>query len=48
MDEDNLDGLNYLSGKTLISSIKKAMEGTIAAHVEGDVPNILINMEGTK
>ena len=45
MDEDNLDGLNYLSGKTLDFVNKKAMEGTIAAHVEGDVPNILINME---
>ena len=45
MDEDNLDGLNYLSGKTLDFVNKKAMDGTIAAHVEGDVPNILINME---
>ena len=44
-DEDNLDGLNYLSGKTLDYVNKKAMEGTIKAHVSGDVPNILINME---
>ena len=44
-DEDNLDGLNYLSGKTLDYVNKKAMEGTIQAHVSGDVPNILINVE---
>lgn len=44
-DEDNLDGLNYLSGKTLDYVNKKAMEGTIKAHASGDVPNILINIE---
>jgi len=44
-DEDNLDGLNYLTGKTLDYVNKKAMEATIQAHVEGDVPNILINVE---
>ena len=44
-DEDNLDGLNYLANKTLDYVNKKAMEGTIEAHVNGDVPNILISME---
>ncbi len=44
-DEDNLDGLNYLVGKSLDYVNKKAMEATIAAHVDGDVPNILISME---
>ena len=44
-DEDNLDGLNYLTGKTLDYVNKKAMEGTIKAHVSGDVPNILIEIE---
>lgn len=44
-DEDNLDGLNYLTDKTLDYINKKAMEGTIKAHTEGDVPNILINIE---
>ncbi len=44
-DEDNLDGLNYLAGKSLDYVNKKAMEGTIKAHVSGDVPNIVINME---
>ncbi len=43
-DDDNLDGLNYLAGKTLDFVNKKAMEGTIKAHVSGDVPNILIKM----
>lgn len=43
-DDDNLDGLNYLSGKTLDYVNKKAMEGTIKAHVSGDVPNIQITM----
>ena len=44
-DEDNLDGLNYLAGKTLDYVNKKAMEGTIKAHVSGDVPNIEIDIE---
>ena len=43
-DDDNLDGLNYLSGKTLDYVNKKAMEGTIQAHVTGEVPNIKITM----
>lgn len=44
-DDDNLDGLNYLAGKSLDYVNKKAMEGTIKAHVSGDVPNILITIE---
>ena len=44
-DEDNLDGLNYLTDKTLDFINKKAMEGTIQAHIDGDVPNIVINIE---
>ena len=43
-DEDNLDGLNYLSGKTIGYVNKKAMEGTIEAHVGGKVPNIIITI----
>ena len=45
LDEDNLDGLNYLAGKTLDYVNKKAMEGTIKAHVSGGVPNIMINVD---
>ena len=43
-EEDNLDGLNYLAGKGLDFVNKKAMEGTIDAHVSGDVPNIVIEL----
>ena len=44
-DDDNLDGLNYLAGKDLDYINKKAMEGTIEAHVSGGVPNIQISIE---
>ena len=44
-DEDDLDGLNYLEGKTMNYINHKAMEGTIEAHTEGKVPNILIDVE---
>lgn len=44
-DDDNLDGLNYLAGKGLDYVNKKAMEGTIKAHVTGNVPNIQIKMD---
>ncbi len=43
-DEDNLDNLNYLTGKKLSFVNHKAMEGTIKAHVDGGVPNILMNV----
>ena len=45
LEEDDLDNLNYLEGKTLDFVNKKAMEGTIEAHTEGDVPNIKINID---
>ena len=45
LDEDNLDELNYLEGKTMDYVNSKAMQGVIDAHVEGGVPNIIINME---
>lgn len=44
-DDQNLDGLNYLAGKELGYVNSKAMEGTIQAHVNGNVPNMLIEME---
>ena len=44
-DDDNLDGLNYLAGKDLDYVNKKAMEGTIEAHVTGGVPNILVTID---
>ncbi|MBP3597524.1 MAG: glucose-6-phosphate isomerase [Clostridia bacterium] len=45
LDNQNLDGLNYLAGKTLGYVNTKAMEGTIQAHVTGNVPNMLIELE---
>ncbi len=44
-EDDNLDGLNYLANKKLSYVNKKAMEGTIEAHVDGGVPNIIIEMK---
>ena len=44
-DDDNLDGLNYLAGKDLDYVNKKAMEGTIEAHVTGGVPNIMVTID---
>lgn len=44
-DEDNLDNLNYLYGKKLSYVNKKAMEGTVQAHVDGGVPNIIIHID---
>lgn len=43
-NHDNLDGLNYLKGKTVDFVNKKAMEGTITAHVDGGVPNLIFNI----
>lgn len=42
--EDNLDGLNFLAGKSLDLVNKKAFEGTLMAHISGNLPNIIINV----
>lgn len=42
--EDNLDGLNFLAGKSMDYVNKMAMEGTLLAHVEGGVPNIRVTV----
>ena len=39
----DLDGLNYLAGKDMDFVNKNAMNGTILAHTDGNVPNLLIN-----
>ena len=44
-DDQNLDGLNYLAGKTLDYVNSKAMEGTIKAHVTGKVPVMQITID---
>lgn len=41
---DDLDGLNYLAGKTLDFINKKAAEGTRMAHTDGGVPNLVIRI----
>ncbi|MCF8302022.1 MAG: glucose-6-phosphate isomerase, partial [Bacteroidales bacterium] len=41
-DKDNLDGLNYLAGKKIQHVNKMAEEGTMLAHIDGEVPNIRI------
>ena len=43
--EQDLDGLNYLAGTDADSVAKRAMEGTILAHVDGGVPNLVLNIE---
>ena len=43
-DPDNVDGLNFLSGKDLNLVKKTAMQGTILAHVDGGVPNIVVEV----
>ncbi|MCX7904875.1 MAG: glucose-6-phosphate isomerase [Caloramator sp.] len=43
-DKDNIDGLNFLAGKTMDFVNKKAFEGTVLAHTDGNVPNIIINI----
>ena len=40
----DLDGLNYLAGKTVDFVNKSAMNGTILAHTDGNVPNLMINI----
>ena len=44
-DPNNIDGLNFLSGVDLNTVKKTAMQGTLLAHVDGGVPNILIEMD---
>ena len=40
----DLDGLNYLSGKTVDFINKSAMNGTILAHTDGNVPNLMVTV----
>ena len=44
-DPNNIDGLNFLSGVDLNVVKKTAMQGTLLAHVDGGVPNVLIEMK---
>ncbi|MBQ8545869.1 MAG: glucose-6-phosphate isomerase [Clostridia bacterium] len=44
-DPNNVDKLNFLSGKDLDFVNKKAMLGTLIAHTDGNVPNIVLDLE---
>lgn len=44
-EENNLDQLNYLAHVDMDSVCKKAMQGTILAHVDGGVPNLVLEIE---
>lgn len=43
-DRQNLDGLNYLADKSLNYVNKQAFKGTLWAHIDGGVPNLLLNV----
>ncbi|MFC7322147.1 glucose-6-phosphate isomerase [Halobacillus campisalis] len=43
-DEQNLDGLNYLAGETVDYVNEKAYEGTMLAHTDGQVPNLIVHV----
>ena len=44
-DEENVDGLNFLAGKGMSYINRKAFEGTVLAHTDGGVPNIIIEAD---
>ena len=43
-EDEDLDGLNYLAGKSVDFVNKCAMNGTILAHTDGDTPNLIVNI----
>ena len=43
-EKNDLDGLNYLAGKTVDYVNRMAFEGTLLAHLDGGVPNLVINI----
>ena len=43
-EDEDLDGLNYLAGKTVDFVNKCAMNGTILAHTDGNTPNLKVNI----
>jgi glucose-6-phosphate isomerase len=45
-EEGDPDGLNYLTGKTVDEINKSAMKGTLIAHTDGNVPNLMVNVPG--
>ncbi|WP_010676377.1 glucose-6-phosphate isomerase [Bacillus timonensis] len=43
-EDNDLDGLNYLAGKSVDFVNKKAFEGTMLAHTDGGVPNLIVHV----
>lgn len=44
-ESSNADGLNFLAGKTMAYVNRKAFEGTVLAHVDGGVPNVVLEVD---
>ena len=44
-DKENLDGLNFLTNQNMSVVNRKALEGTILAHTEGGIPNIVLEVD---
>lgn len=44
-EKDNSDGLNFIAGKTMSYVNRKAFEGTVLAHTDGNVPNIVLEVQ---
>ena len=45
LEDNDLDGLNYLAGKTMSYVNENAFKGTLEAHVDGNVPNLVVTIE---
>ena len=46
-DAENLDGLNFLTNQNMSVVNRKAFEGTVLAHTEGGVPNMILELDDT-
>ncbi|MDE5992977.1 MAG: glucose-6-phosphate isomerase, partial [Oscillospiraceae bacterium] len=46
-ESENLDGLNFLTNQNMSVVNKRAFQGTVLAHTEGGVPNIVLELEDT-
>lgn len=44
LEDNDLDGLNYLAGKSVDFVNKSAMNGVVVAHTDGQVPNFMVNI----
>ena len=44
-DAENLDGLNFLTNQNMSDVNRKALEGTVLAHTDGGVPNVVIEVD---